>query len=89
MFGIYCYGCPSIFPNEVGIYVFDSFSEKPSLNSNNDVFFFEIFRRVKKKTYFSFFLFLILAEKVPSFKFGVDICDYLLLHASDDCKYCP
>ena len=48
MLGIYSYGCSSIFPAEVGIYVIDSFVEKPSLDTNNNTFFFEIYRRVKK-----------------------------------------
>jgi len=46
MLGIYTYGCPAIFPTEVGIFVLESFSESANLNIN-DSFFWEIFRRVK------------------------------------------
>ena len=46
MFGIYAYGCPAIFPTEVGMFVIDQFTEKASLSQNYNSMIWEVFRRV-------------------------------------------
>lgn len=46
MIGIYSYGSPSLFPNEVGIFIASSFQESPTLSLNSDSFIMEILKRV-------------------------------------------
>lgn len=46
MFGIYTYGSLSIFPNEIGVFVFDTFVEQPLLNISSSSLLYEIGRRV-------------------------------------------